>query len=147
MQFQKGVACAPCRRAGERTKRRRPARAWMAVLCSNWEYAARWYAGQGPGPIRAPLTNPGTRHDTLSAGIYQRRTELGLPRREPSRRPRMLDFVTNTVDAEPLTAAPTQSTYSYSQSRSATRWRPAPFLACTVVYATQTVARAEIVKL
>ena len=60
-------------------------------------------------PRHSATANPGTRHDMVSAGIAQRSTLLGLPRREPCQKSAMLKCVTLTLDAEKATIAPTHA--------------------------------------
>ena len=57
--------------------------------------------------VVSATANPGTRHDMASAGITQRSTLLGLPRREPCQKSWMLNRVTFTLDADRPTIAPT----------------------------------------
>ena len=46
------------------------------------------------GLMRAPQSNPRSPHDVATARMYQRRTQLGLPRREACASARILKFST-----------------------------------------------------
>ena len=58
-------------------------------------------------PRHGATANPGNAHGMGIAGIAQRSTLLGLPRREPCPKSWMLKCVTLTLDADRATIAPT----------------------------------------
>ena len=58
--------------------------------------------------MRAPQSNPRSPHDVATARMYQRRKQLGLPRREACASARILKFVTFTLGTDPPRFAPPQ---------------------------------------
>lgn len=56
--------------------------------------------------MRAPQSNPRSPHDVATARMYQRRKQLGLPRREACASARILKFVTFTLGTDPPRFAP-----------------------------------------
>ena len=59
--------------------------------------------------MRAPQSNPRSPHDVATARMYQRRKQLGLPRREACASARILKFVTFTLGTDPPRFAPPQA--------------------------------------
>lgn len=59
--------------------------------------------------MRAPQSNPRSPHDVATARMYQRRKQLGLPRREACASARILKFVTFTLGTDPPRFAPPQT--------------------------------------
>jgi len=60
--------------------------------------------------MRAPQSNPRSPHDVATARMYQRRKQLGLPRREACASARILKFVTFTLGTDPPRFAPPRQT-------------------------------------
>ena len=66
--------------------------------------------------MRAPQSNPRSPHDVATARMYQRRKQLGLPRREACASARILKFVTFTLGTDPPRFAPPQLLKSQRES-------------------------------
>jgi hypothetical protein len=67
--------------------------------------------------MRAPQSNPCSPHDVATARMYQRRKQLGLPRREACASARILKFVTFTLGTDPPRFAPPQTPERRGASR------------------------------
>ena len=68
--------------------------------------------------MRAPQRNPRSPHDVATARMYQRRKQLGLPRREACASARILKFVTFTLGTDPPRFAPPPEEAAAFQSAS-----------------------------